>query len=548
MTKPAVDTNDDNNDNGGGIDVTTTTTNTPRSFDDFLDQAYDNGSGSSSVKYKYWIMILSMGMANSAEATEILCLSFLLADPSFDRTMLTGPGAASGLAAAVFFGMLVGGLVSGMVSDLVGRRRILVWGLWTNAITGLLSATTQDVWQLSLLRTVTGLGVGASIPPLFTLAAELSPRTSRGFLVSVVAAFFMVGSIYVALVALVLHNTLRGHAYTWRLFCVFCIVPSVTGAILITYSVPESMRYLALHQRYQQALEATLAVAAKMNYTGPPLTLEEVLFHYPTNNNNNKGELSLLDTEAQPSSSRDNSNKCVSGVVDFVNQTVLLYQSGMWRTTLPIQLIWTTLCFGSYGMSTWIYTLFRVVHLHNLYYNALIFNCANLPANLLSVLLMDRWGRRNMLLTSAMTAACTLLVFAAFASLPTPPTLGIVLSACVYQGFTTVAWNTIDTMTAERFPTKIRSTGLGVAAASGRVGAAAAQFVNAALVSRPAHLLMVASLSFVVTGCAPFLLPGQDMALESLADTVGGKTNDDESAEQQQQQDGEPTESTSLVS
>ena len=115
---------------------------------------------------------------------------------------------------------------------------------------------------------------------------------------------------------------------------------------------------------------------------------------------------------------------------------------------------------------------------------------------------MDRIGRAAMLISSVLSAAASLLMFALFAKEgddgTSINTTGIVLSACCFQAFTIAAWNTIDCMTSELFPTTVRSTGMGVCAASGRIGAMIAQFVNGALVSNPVRLLLVASFTLVL--------------------------------------------------
>ncbi len=58
-----------------------------------------------------------------------------------------------------------------------------------------------------------------------------------------------------------------------------------------------------------------------------------------------------------------------------------------------------TLSFGSYGISTWISTLFEDVGLTNAYAAAFIYALANLPGNAASILYIEKYGRRNMLVS-----------------------------------------------------------------------------------------------------------------------------------------------------
>jgi len=491
----------------------------PRSIDEFLEEAYESSSTTFS-NVRYWFIILSLGLANSSDASEILSLSFVLADPTFETQMLHGDTASWRtrlLTAAIFFGMLVGGLVAGNASDLVGRHKILLCGLVCNAITGLCSALTTNVIQFSILRAIAGIGIGASIPPLFTLVAEVSPKSQRGFCVTIIAAFWMVGSLYIATLALLMMQYLQTD---WRLFYVACAIPATISAILVTTIVPQSPRYWALQHQPRRALQQLQRLANSMSYTGPLLTMNDILYHYPpppTTTSTTKNNTSSTTT----TSSSSRLQIVTQPMKDFLHQTLDLYRNqSMRRTTIVLQVLWASICFGSYGMSVWIYTLFQMVHLQNIYYNALVFNLANLPANIISLWLMDRVGRRNMLLMSAFAAAIALLVCSYFSSFAMPSTTGVIVSASIYQGFTTIAWNAIDTISSEHFPTSVRSSGMGLCSASGRVSAMMAQIVNASIVNYPSLLLMISSISLLITGLAPFFLPRTDMANESLSDTI----------------------------
>lgn len=86
-------------------------------------------------------------------------------------------------------------------------------------------------------------------------------------------------------------------------------------------------------------------------------------------------------------------------------------------------------------------------------------------------------------------------------------------------------------MTSELFPTTVRSTGMGVCAASGRIGAMMAQFVNGALVGRPVRLLVVASVTLAMGAMTPFLLPHRgDMTGRPVEDDFQKSVDDERQA------------------
>ena len=55
------------------------------------------------------------------------------------------------------------------------------------------------------------------------------------------------------------------------------------------------------------------------------------------------------------------------------------------------------LSFGSYGISTWISNLFADLGEVNPYADSFIFAAANLPGNVVSILFIERYGRKRLL-------------------------------------------------------------------------------------------------------------------------------------------------------
>jgi MFS family permease len=141
---------------------------------------------------------------------------------------------------------------------------------------------------------------------------------------------------------------------------------------------------------------------------------------------------------------------------------------------------------------------------------------------------MDRTGRSSLLIGSIMAASMSLFAFAYVAAIDNKndasaslPRGWIVVAACSFQCFTIAAWNCIDVMTSELFPTKVRSTGMGICAATGRIAALLAQFINGATVQHPSLLLCIAAVTLAVGGTTPALLPqGADKTGKVMTDYI----------------------------
>lgn len=165
--------------------------------------------------------------------------------------------------------------------------------------------------------------------------------------------------------------------------------------------------------------------------------------------------------------------------------------------------IWYTLCFGSYGLSTWISVLFDDIGIGNVYLSSFIFTLANLPGNIISILFIERYGRKNMLAYGMILAAISALGFGFGSKYP----IIVVLSASLFNAFSVIGWNALDCLSVENFPTEIRTSAMGILAAAGRLGAISAQFVNGTLENNIAILLFVTSGCMFLGGFVSFYTP-----------------------------------------
>uniref|UniRef100_A0A7S0K9W7 Major facilitator superfamily (MFS) profile domain-containing protein n=1 Tax=Leptocylindrus aporus TaxID=1398097 RepID=A0A7S0K9W7_9STRA len=494
-----------------------------RSIDSFMDDAFDattidlgRMTWTSYTKtfvrqWNYWALVLCMGVCNSSDATEILALSYVLGlgeKSDFASEILENDLSRNGgvLAGSIFLGMLIGGGVVGIFGDVYGRKKILLSGLILNGSAGVLSATAVDLITLASARFVAGIGIGGSIPPLFALAAEIAPRKCRGLVISIIASFWMVGSIFTSVLAFCSFGLTR--TLSWRIFLTICSFPSIIGAALVYYNVPESPRFLLRTGRSYESAQITNKLAQKIGYHCPfPLTPSEL--------SHNLDELPYTENETSRNFiavSRDG----IIGVLSLYNFDIKVCQ-----TTLVAQSIWFTISFGSYGLITWINAIFRQINLGNIYFDSLLFSFSNLPGNILSASLVDRYGRKNMLITSLACASLSVLLFAFSVNLSDKESIRpylIVFCACSFQAFSVSGWNIIGVLTSESFPTKVRSTGVGICSSSGRIGSMVAQLVNGALIDQPSRLLLVSATLLLAGAIVTFYLP-QDMSMQPLQDS-----------------------------
>mmetsp|Transcript_15831 Transcript_15831/g.22636 ORF Transcript_15831/g.22636 Transcript_15831/m.22636 type:complete len:537 (-) Transcript_15831:78-1688(-) len=476
----------------------------PRSIDDFFEQAHQ--STSSFLKFRYFLALLSLGIANSGDATEISCMNYLLSYPPFQAEILRYNLATSGatLNATIFMGMLIGGLLAGLFGDKVGRKRCAVAGMALNSTSGIASAFAPNVQLLAFCRFFSGIGIGAIISSLIAYATEISPPSARGFYVTFVASFYTFGSITVSIFALILLGTHQG---SWRIFLMGCAIPSMIGCIMILLFIPESPRFFASSGRYEEAVKSANWFADAMGFAGAELTIDEIKQHF-----------SSLD-EGQEIREGDPKKRFFrqESFRQGISNISALYGRGIRKNTIQLQFLWFCLSFGS-GLGGWMNTLFTEVHIKNVYAVALLFALSNIPGNIVSAVLLDKVGRKPMLIWSMVLTSAALLAFSRAASQATVNSVLIIISACLFHCFLVSGWCTISCMAGETFPTRVRSTGLGICAASGRIATASVQYVNGALIDRPSLMLLVSSLVILLGALSPLFLRMEDMSRLPLSD------------------------------
>mmetsp|Transcript_20029 Transcript_20029/g.57512 ORF Transcript_20029/g.57512 Transcript_20029/m.57512 type:complete len:535 (-) Transcript_20029:32-1636(-) len=469
-----------------------------------------------SSRWHYWLLFLALGVANSGDATEIGCMNYILSHPLFIEEILLQPGAANegaggtaegdysgrgaAIASSIFAGMLIGGIVTGAYGDRIGRRPTLLAGLFLNAISGVCSSLSPTAGVMCLFRFLAGLGIGAVLSSLITLATELSPPAHRGWYITLVGGFWTLGAIFVAVLAYALFEL---NDYSWRIFALIAAAPTFVGGVLVWLVVPESPRFLALHGQYERAARICNEVADAMGYRGAPLTVKEVRDAFEP--------IVRSKAHSPPLSGREALRK----IGDLYRRDLA------WKVTVPLQVVWFSMSFGS-GLCTWITKIFSLVGLENVYLQSLYFALANLPGNIAAAYAVDKFGRKTLLFASMAFAALSLALAAEGArDTENVRQLQVVLAACSFHAFLVSGWCALSVMTSELFPTAIRGTGMGVCSGVGRAAGILVQFVNGALIHQPLVLLLAAAGCMMCGAFAPIVLKTPDLANCHLSDFSG---------------------------
>ena len=160
--------------------------------------------------------------------------------PALGRAFDVRPPDLAPVLSAALFGLAAGALAAGPLADRFGRKRVLVGSVALFGFWSLVSAFAQDLGTLTLLRFLTGLGLGAAMPNATTLTAEYCPAKRRAFLVTLMFCGFTLGSAGGGFL-----SSLIIPAYGWQSpFLVGGVLPLLL-ALVLAFAVPESMQFLA---------------------------------------------------------------------------------------------------------------------------------------------------------------------------------------------------------------------------------------------------------------------------------------------------------------
>ena len=398
------------------------------------------------------------------------------------------------LGSSLLIGFLFGAFFAGVLGDRIGRKKVMVSALGVYCVASVVAAVAPTFWVLFVARVIAGVGTGAESAIIAPYLSEFVPTRVRGRYIGSLAGFFAFGFVFASLLGYVV---VRSSPDGWRWVQLITAVPIV---MLLWWrrSLPESPRYLHVQGRAAEAEKIVRDVEDSVRAsTGKPLP-----------------PISSVAAEAEAPVPHGR----------ILDNLKALFQGGLRRTTFATWVYWFVAIFTYYGFFTWIPSLLvnRGFDISKSFAFSILIYLAQIPGYYSAAFISERLERKWTIVVYLSGGAIAAWGLANAGSSAEILVWGMVLSFFM-NGNAALEY----TYTSEIYPTAIRTTGLGVASALGRVGGVIAPLLIGFSYSSVGFGGVFAMLLvLLVLGAAVVAVFGQrtnGRSLEQIGrDTIGG--------------------------
>ena len=401
----------------------------------------------------WWVWFLS-AMGIFLDGFDLFIIGVALPLIKHDPTWNVTPAYEGILGVAALVGAVVGASVTGYLTDRYGRKRFYIADLGFVIIAAVLCGLAWDMFSLVGFRFLLGIAIGADYPISASYISEFVPARIRGRMLIAGFMFQAFGMIMAALSGLAILLLFEDDVNAaWRFMLVFSAIPAAIVLIMRLW-VPESIRWLLAHGKTHKA--------AKTVHKFVPTRTKEIE--------------AVLETEIE------SLTKGKEPDIGWIG----LFKAGYLRRTVLVSVPWFLMDIATYGIG--IFTpviLARIVveeHRHTFFgaelkavKGAAFVDLFLVAGFVLNMFLVEKLGRMKLQLGGflGMAAGLSLLGYTCYLPGGASQHLPLVFAGFILFNLTMNMGPNATTymLPVELYPTRLRASAHGFAAAAAKTGA-----------------------------------------------------------------------------
>lgn len=469
-------------------------------------------------RFNYLLLLVAMPCCIGT-VFETTTMSYVLPSAECDlRLSLVDKGT---LNAVTYGGMITSAFLWGFLSDTYGRKRLLVYGFLLDATFNVLCATSQSVVAIMIFKFMGGFIICGPFAVLMAYLSEFHSLQHRSRVMMTVGIFYSIANVLLPSLAWAIipqagwdFTLLDGKLaiHSWQIFLAVCCLPSLlSGACCMFF--PESPKFLMAKGRNDQAMAVFRTLYAlntgrsRGDYPIKELVDETAISSDETIQKDRKEVLQKAPT--------------ISGLRSFQEQMKSMFGKTHLKNSLMAYSIQFGILFGLNTFRLWVPQLFTIIQEYELdpktfttdgslcdmlaykvnksavlqelerpyvavapsspldteelvcqpttqgdiYLNPLIIGCVGVAAYLVTTVLINAIGNRNLLVYGLFTSGCCgLLLYWSKSS-----TVVLVLSA-TYITIASISSTGLVGSVVAMFPTSMRTMVVSLTMMFGRTG------------------------------------------------------------------------------
>jgi MFS transporter, AAHS family, 4-hydroxybenzoate transporter len=189
-----------------------------------------------------WTILVLCFLVVAADGFDTAAVGFIA--PSLVQDWGVARASLGPVMSAALVGLGIGALGAGPFADRIGRKTVLVLSVFFFGVWSLAAARATTIESLTVLRFMTGLGLGAAMPNAVTLMSEYAPARIRAVAVNAMFCGFSCGLAIggVASAWLIPH-------FGWQSVLVAGGVGPIALTFVLILLLPESAQFMVTRQR-----------------------------------------------------------------------------------------------------------------------------------------------------------------------------------------------------------------------------------------------------------------------------------------------------------